>query len=549
MEKRKTAMPRRAFAYGRKSKKKAKKGDSRRRQQRYAERLCKRREWELDRILPLWDEGIAAFRGQNRLVGTLKDFLERVRTGEIPAGSVLILESLDRLSREALKPARDLFESILQSGITICTARPEREYNPADLNDLSTMLEVQLILARAHEESLTKSYRCGKAWQRKKRLARRKKRIHGKKIPGWLKYSKRQCEVIPERVAIVKAIFAMASEGMGVFRIAKALNADPEKYPPWGRRGTWTMGYVRYLVTGRTALGEYQPKRKLASGKLENEGDAIPDYYPRIIDEATWLKANASMKRRAGISGRGSRGFQNAFAGLVYFAADGSKATLESRKGDKGVYRYLIAYRWAKVTPTAAKGLAFRYFDFETGLLSYLGEIRPESVLETAPNPGGVESDIARLHAEIVLADSKIAKLKEQVKDRKLGLEAMELRLSMIADLEADKARIAGELNALKLETSTNRMEALVGVQTLARLLATATEEEANKIRLRIRSRLMELFDAIWVAVQTVSRYKRVIHVQLCYRWGEIGRLVILPENPDGIEPWNLTETDLREGV
>src|SRR5262245_6006274 len=93
------AMPRRAYRYIRISSKRQERGDGIRRQEEYAPQLCAAKGWLLDDALVLRDIG-SAFRGGNADVGMLAQFLEAVKGGLVSRGSVLIIESLDRLSRD-----------------------------------------------------------------------------------------------------------------------------------------------------------------------------------------------------------------------------------------------------------------------------------------------------------------------------------------------------------------------------------------------------------------------------------------------------------------
>lgn len=48
----------------------------------------------------LHDIGVSAFRGDNAQTGELGRFVQRIENGEIPPGSVIVAESLDRLTRK-----------------------------------------------------------------------------------------------------------------------------------------------------------------------------------------------------------------------------------------------------------------------------------------------------------------------------------------------------------------------------------------------------------------------------------------------------------------
>src|SRR5215471_18471211 len=98
----KTARPT-AYSYIRFSSPEQAKGDSIRRQESLRDAWLAKTGAVLDTSLSLRDEGVSAFAGahrQNADRHALAAFLELVKQGRIPRGSYLIVESLDRLSRE-----------------------------------------------------------------------------------------------------------------------------------------------------------------------------------------------------------------------------------------------------------------------------------------------------------------------------------------------------------------------------------------------------------------------------------------------------------------
>src|SRR5262245_49272109 len=99
---------RRAYSYIRFSKRVQANGDSLRRQLEGTQAYCDRKGLLLDDGLRLHDLGVSAYRGKNADVGALATFLEAVRIGRVPKGSVLIIESLDRLSRSEIDDAFEL---------------------------------------------------------------------------------------------------------------------------------------------------------------------------------------------------------------------------------------------------------------------------------------------------------------------------------------------------------------------------------------------------------------------------------------------------------
>src|SRR5437660_720341 len=157
-----------AFSYVRFSNPEQAAGDSLHRQTERAQDYCRRLGWALDDTLTLRDLGVSAFHGMNAAVGNFRVFLDAIKSGRVAPGSVLIVESFDRISRQGIDEGYDLIKSILKAGVKIVTLSPEREFDRDATKSLSKgALEIQLILERAAEESETKSKRVGEAWQRK----------------------------------------------------------------------------------------------------------------------------------------------------------------------------------------------------------------------------------------------------------------------------------------------------------------------------------------------------------------------------------------------
>ena len=157
-----------AYSYQRFSTPEQSAGDSLRRQTQLAEELCKRRGWHLDTTLVRPDKGVSAFRGGN-LNANLGEFLSCVQRGVVKPGSVLIVESFDRISREGIDRGYDTIKGILKAGIGIATLSPERFFDESATRSLSRgALEILMILERACEESEMKSRRVLAAWEAKR---------------------------------------------------------------------------------------------------------------------------------------------------------------------------------------------------------------------------------------------------------------------------------------------------------------------------------------------------------------------------------------------
>jgi DNA invertase Pin-like site-specific DNA recombinase len=108
-----------AYSYLRFSTPDQMKGDSFRRQTELSRKYAEENGLDLDDALSFQDLGISAFRGKNAEDGALGAFIEAVNQGRVKRGSFLLVESLDRLSRQSPYKAFRQFASILDMGVNI----------------------------------------------------------------------------------------------------------------------------------------------------------------------------------------------------------------------------------------------------------------------------------------------------------------------------------------------------------------------------------------------------------------------------------------------
>ena len=90
----------------------------------------------------------------------LAAFLKLVEAGKVPRGSFLVVENLDRLSREDIQPALLLALNLLQAGVRIVQLNPA-EMVFDDKSDTMPVMMMMMELSRGHGESAIKSERVG----------------------------------------------------------------------------------------------------------------------------------------------------------------------------------------------------------------------------------------------------------------------------------------------------------------------------------------------------------------------------------------------------
>ena len=247
------------------------------------------------------------------------------------------MESLDRLSREQVLTAQSLFLSIIQSGINLVTLADNRVYR-AGQTELADLIMSLVIMSRAHEKSQTKSHRIAASWKNKRAHAARQRPMT-KWCPAWLELAadRTSYQTIPERVKIVQQIFDDTASGVGMYSIARQLNAA--NIPSFGGpRGWHHQSYIAKILANRSALGEFQPHIRVEGKRTPDGGQPIEGYFPAIIDEELFYRAqHAKSQRLVGGAGRKGSTFANLFSGLASCAHCSARILFENKgSGYKG---------------------------------------------------------------------------------------------------------------------------------------------------------------------------------------------------------------------
>lgn len=474
-----------AYSYVRFSSPKQAEGDSLRRQTEQAARWCEKNNARLDTSLTLHDLGVSAFKGQNALVGNLGNFVSAIRRGLVKPGSILIVESLDRISRQGIDEGYDLIKSILKAGVELVTLSPERRFDVSATKSLTKgALEIQVILERAAEESELKSKRCTVAWGEKKKGARAGV-VMTENVPRWLRYDEKAEKVvpIPDRVKIVKRIFKLAASGYGLVLIAKELNSKSVS-SFGGRRETWTRSYLGIILKDRRVLGEHQPMK---NGKPD--GPVIPAYYPAVVTEDEWLAAREGRQQRT--TTRGRRGKHvNIFAGILNSAIDrGPYHFTTWKSGKEGKQRALLNFRSVE---GLAKAASFPYDTLEAAVLSTLKEINPRDII------GGDEEgpdELATLGGEMAEVESELADIRAWNEGKKFSPTIGE----RVLQLETRCGELAEKIADARQRVASPVTESWGEVKTLADLLATASDQ--NDVRLRLQAALRRIVTEGWMVV------------------------------------------------
>ena len=455
-----------------------------------AEEWCKKRGLELDNSLDLTDPGVSAFHGDNVADGALGRFLALAQAGDLGPSPILLVESVDRLSRlELITALQDLIFGLLRAGVTIETLEDGQQYTAAAVNsDIGRVIQLIAKVHAAHEYS--------------KKLSRRIKRTWDQAIgdleagilprgavfcPPWCIRTGNKISLVPEKAKAVRLCFEYSLTD-GDFTVAARLNA--EGIPSMNDK-PWSTSKVRNLLNDPRVWGAVRLNRQdnMSSKRRERRGAraeqerVFPDLLPLILTKAEvdlTLASRAARSSPEAGSGRGKKGSTMNIASRLTRcscgAASGVSATNSgSRKNPDG-------------TP-----LKLRYLKCSArcGAKSYRLDAVNAHLL-TRLNDGQLQ--------RLLAADTGRGK---QIKAEQVAISQLQAQMAQAEQAETNAAKLfkdalkAGQVDPLFREAVE---EARVEVEAAKTALTKAQQRLAN-LRHEIDSHeyeaaLHELFDA-----------------------------------------------------
>ncbi len=284
------------YSYVRLSTEEQLKGRGKSRQLNMIEAYCKKHVIEIKEEME--DIGKSAYHGDNLKEGAaLHKFLEAIKNGSIK-DPVLLVESLDRLSRQAVQKAQYQLMQYLEAGIIIVTVSDNMVYKITNnsMEGMMMLMVGMMVGIRSHEESERKSERISHSWKEKIDEARNLKSPLTAMCPKWLKLVGKtksnpgHYEIIPERAKLIRRICKLISQGVSKQSVANLLNEEGIK--PWGRGKQWHGSYIDKIRCSIALIGQYQP-HQIVRGKREPIDNIITNYFPRIITNELFTLVSA----------------------------------------------------------------------------------------------------------------------------------------------------------------------------------------------------------------------------------------------------------------
>jgi hypothetical protein len=322
--------------------------------------------------------------------------------------------------------------------------------------------------------------------------------------PAWLRLSRdrTQYEVIEDRAATVKLIFEESASGIGNYSITQRLNK--QGVPHFGKSNGWHPSYVSKILKSRAVIGEFQPHR-LVDGKRQPGGDPIQNYFPAIVDEPTFYRAQHGLAQRLN-RGAGRKGafVSNLFSGATVCAYCRSPMKFENKGPPPKGANFLVC-------DGARRGLdckiaRWRYDHFEASFLAFVREVDLEQIVHSedeAKKRSILESMITALQGEQTAIKQQREKTYELFA---MAGAATSFVAEKLQQLESRLATVEAELREkeqerLQLGSAASQFyESRDQIKALIEQLQSREGDEIYKLRSQIASKLKSLVTTILVA-------------------------------------------------
>ena len=432
-----------------------------------AQAICIEKGWTLIDLPP--DAGVSAFKGLNKIKGTLGTFLNKVKAGEIPKGSVLIIEKMDRFSRNEIDLVIPDFLSLLQSGVEIFSCVDRTHYTLADIRtNPMTLTYAVMAMGMANDYSKSLGGRVIKSVDIKLAKAQQGQKLQlGSWMPRWIDFVGNDKQPgqfkFNAHADTIRRIATDYANGKSMYQIAIELTR--EKVPSL-LGGKWAQGTIANLVAHQCLLGDITIK-----------GIKLKNYYPAVITQAQWDKLQAKLRENRSRKGAGEY-VANLFRNRVKCAHCGGAI----RTAKSHVHRLYTCT--AKQVKTCSSKYSIRVSEIELDFFLLYLQQAPDTLL--AKNTPKHTEIVAAMTAELAEHDKAIA---DTIK--LIGVvNVIELQ-TKLADLNQKREVVQGILEKVNagMISSQSAPKALTDVKGIvSRLLKASghTEAQATKDFLKV---------------------------------------------------------------
>lgn len=497
------------YLYMRFSKKRQEDGDSIRRQLKLAEKTSEDHGIPINDDLIMQDRGLSAFKAEHIKRGALGKFITAIEKNRVAEGSILIVESMDRLSRDTPLAAQIQFNILMSKGITVITANDGLAYNEASLaTESSKLFMVMGSMQRAHDESKHKHIRSLEVIEGKIQTFKdgaKPKAIGGE--PHWIK-SKDGYLILDEKKAeAVRLIVKLyLEEHKGLNLIARTLTEQGYKTPT-GKHKAWGVTTISKILDNKALYGHKKfSLTYLRAGRyITDPPYELDDYYPPLItkDEYDIIKE----RRRNTSKSRESYGdkvylLSSYGKGKSICATCGKNTTTQyqKQKNRKGEFtgREVSRLHCLGHKETLNCHSSFLCQELETAFIrSIYTYVNPKFI--ERENVGKIDEE--RLRKDISILDAKVDELITAIDD----LDSIDIIMKLKVKIKKfDQER--KELNDL-LNQSYNKQSGIEDFKKMKQLAEKCVDINNSDARGQFKRILLQSIDRIVISFEDQSLF------------------------------------------
>jgi len=490
---------------------------------------------ELDEQLK--DVGKSGFRGDHVKFGALGGFLRLVKDKQIPVGSYLLVESLDRLSREDVLIAQAQFIEILSAGISIVTLIDGMHYHKD--KDFTQLIISLTYMSRANNESQEKSKRIKDVIRNRKLDALAGKPRYNHHLAGWITQtrigdSKDYEFTLNEKAKGVLRAFELYDSGMGAWSVAKALNTEghPVLRPKQNVDAKWKEAQVQLMLRNEIVIGTYQASETI-DGKSVPLGDPIRNYYPAAVPDDLFWRVQAKINKPKPV-GRLGRRYSNLFARNTSCSGCGRILRLSKGGGPNRRISYFSCMQKALVDGHPCSGKFFPYDTLEHAILTYATDFYEAAATEMQVP----EKNKQKLEKQLAEAKTYLARIDNERKNT-LAMSGEDLdpedKAELLNNVRALRTKVEqqkvyiGELEAQLLNSQDKRDElksVMDQIQAERAKWKTAPDDEVMQSRSRISAMLREFVTTVEVDFEAQEAIVWVGGYTSAYKFDRDGNLI-----------------------
>jgi DNA invertase Pin-like site-specific DNA recombinase len=258
------------------------------------------------------DLGLSGYHGHHVTEGEMGRLLDAVEQGFIPAGSVVLVEALDRFSR--LKPMATLrnLETLVSRGVSLITLEDGQQYDASALDD-QRLLFLAMKAQAAHEYSARLSARVLGSFVERTKAAKAGEKIK-RRNPFWLTS---EGELIPDKARALHEAFLAFSNGVPLRLLA---NQHREHFA--------NRQSLKHALKNPAAIGHWQRFRfdRVDGKQVRTPGELIKNVFEPAVPEELFFQVQQMLATQAEQAPTVARKFP--LAGLLECAHCGANMVL-----------------------------------------------------------------------------------------------------------------------------------------------------------------------------------------------------------------------------